>query len=346
MVDALIDELEMRKAYLGSQSISTIYFGGGSPSILGAELLGKILFKVRKWFRVEDLPEITLEANPDDMTSEALRDWKNLGVNRLSVGIQSFMDDRLKTMNRAHNADESMHCIALAQNGGFDNFSIDLIYGLPKMTPEEWQGQIDQALSLGVQHISAYCLTIEPKTVFGKLHERGEMKAVDDDAASSQFFSLRNSLLAAGFDHYEVSNFGLPNFHSKHNSAYWSGAHYLGIGPSAHSFDGKSRQWNVSNNSKYMKSVEGGSLEAEQEYLSAANLFNERVMTGLRTSAGIDTKHLRLITEFDINTLFKDQIQEYCLEGSMRVHKDHIILTPQGLLQADGIASELFIIEP
>ena len=345
MVDALIDEFEMRKAYLGGQPISTIYFGGGSPSILGVELLGKILFKVRECFRIEDLPEITLEANPDDMTVEALRDWKSLGVNRLSVGIQSFLDDRLKAMNRAHNADESMRCIALAQNGGFDNFSIDLIYGLPKMTPEEWQEQIDQALSLGVQHISAYCLTIEPKTVFGKLHERGEMTAVDDESASGQFFSLRNSLLEAGFDHYEVSNFGLPNFHSKHNSAYWSGAHYLGIGPSAHSFDGKSRRWNVSNNSKYMKSIESGSLEAEEEDMSAANLFNERVMTGLRTSAGIDTKNIFMITEFDIRALFKDQIQAYCLEGSMRIKEDHIVLTPKGLLQADGIASELFIID-
>lgn len=345
MVDALISELEIRKDYLGDQPIGTVYFGGGSPSILGKDLLERILKAIESKFQVKHGSEITLEANPDDMTPESLKAWLGLGINRLSVGIQSFLDDRLTAMNRAHNAKESLQCISLAQEIGFDNFSIDLIYGLPKMTADEWQSQIAQALRLGVQHISAYCLTIEPNTVFGKLHERGELQPADDDAASSQFLALRNALTQVGFDHYEVSNFGLPAFHSKHNSAYWSGSHYLGIGPSAHSFDGLSRQWNVANNGRYMKGLEEGVLNFEHESMSAANLFNERVMTGLRTSTGIDTKRLQFMTEFDIMALFQSQIKEYCIQGSMRIQDGHLILTPQGLLRADGIASELFIID-
>jgi putative oxygen-independent coproporphyrinogen III oxidase len=345
MVDALLLELDQRSDYLGTKDIATVYFGGGSPSILGQDLLQKILDHVRAKFSVDPNAEITLEANPDDMTPSSLEGWSKLGVNRLSVGIQSFIDDRLTAMNRAHNSHESLQCISLAQAAGFDNLSIDLIYGLPGMSEQEWDGQLARALELNIQHISAYCLTIEPETVFGKMHERGELKALDEDAAASQFLAMREATSKAGFDHYEVSNFGLSDFHSKHNSAYWSGEHYLGIGPSAHSFNGKSRQWSVSNNGRYMKSLEAGELDFEMESMSSSDLFNERVMTGLRTSIGLDASRLMELTGFDIEILSQNQIRDFVDQGLMLVESNRIKLTPSGLLQADGIASEMFIID-
>ena len=345
MVDALLLELDQRSDYLGTKAIVTIYFGGGSPSILGHDLLQKIIAHIKANFIVDPNAEISLEANPDDMTSSSLEGWRKLGVNRLSVGVQSFIDERLIAMNRAHSSEESLKCISLAQAAGFDNLSIDLIYGLSGMSEEEWESQLKRALELNIQHISAYCLTIEPGTVFGKMHERGELTALDEDAAASQFLTMREATNKAGFDHYEVSNFGLPGFHSKHNSAYWSGEYYLGLGPSAHSFNGKSRQWSVSNNARYMKSLEAGELNFEIEAMSSANLFNERVMTGLRTRIGLDATRLQELTGFDIKALSENQIKRFANQGLMLVEDNRIRLTPSGLLQADGIASEMFIID-
>lgn len=345
MTDAIILEIEKRASYLRGQSLDTIYFGGGSPSILGVDHLRKILTTIYDHFDVANGAEITLEANPDDMGEQPLEQWAELGVNRLSVGIQSFIDERLREMNRAHNAEESTACIKKAHAAGYDDISIDLIYGLAEMTESEWSDQLNIALSLDIQHISAYCLTIEPQTVFGKRLERGELCPVNDDAASNQFLAMRDRLISAGFNHYEVSNFGLPDFYSRHNSAYWSGAHYLGVGPSAHSFDGRSRQWNISNNPLYMKGLEADELPCEIEQMTPANLYNERVMTGLRTSGGLDVRRLQMLTEYNIMDRSKATIQQLILQGLMRVQDDHLILNPEGLLQADRIASELFIID-
>lgn len=343
MVDAICQEAVLRKDYLQGQSISTVYFGGGTPSLLSKAEFEKILSTLRSLFAVEDEVELTVEANPDDLTREKLIELKALGVNRLSIGIQSFIDYDLEFMNRAHSAQQAMQCVKLAQQVGITNISIDLIYGTPTLDDMDWVDNIERAVKMGVQHISPYALTVEPKTVLAHQIKTGQSPAVDDEKASRHFTILTKHLAKAGFEHYEISNFALPGYRSKHNSSYWSGQWYLGLGPSAHSFNGKSRQYNVSNNAVYIKEVKEGTIPAEVEMLSTADRYNEYVMTALRRIEGIDLNK--------VNQDFGQQYLELCLnEAAQYVECDRLLLkhnkltlTPNGKFFADGIASALFV---
>ena len=289
ILSAIIHELELRRDYLGDSSIDTIYIGGGTPSVYSAEDLQSMINKIGTLWNISNIKEITMEANPDDLTPDYLLKLKDSSINRLSIGIQSFDDDLLKFMNRRHNGIEAVNVVKSAQRVGFDNITIDLMYGIHGMSNDMWINTIKQALDLGVQHISAYHLTIEPKTVFGIREKRGELTPVDESVGAEQYDILHNMLEAAGFDHYEVSNFAKRDFRAKHNSSYWSGSKYLGVGPSAHSFNGDSREWNISSLDGYLKGYADGS-SLEQEILSDIDIQNEYVMTRFRTKEGISLK--------------------------------------------------------
>jgi len=282
MIDALVKEIELRKSELGSENIETVYFGGGTPSVLSVEEINKILDAVGRNFTMIANPEITLEANPDDLSKEKIKELSQTPINRLSIGVQSFFDDDLQMMNRSHNAQNAYESVAEARNF-FDNITLDLIYGIPNMSIDKWEANISKALELKVPHISSYALTVEPKTALQHLIQQGKISSPDDGLAHEHFLHLVKTLEANGFVHYELSNFGLPDYFSRNNSAYWQGKKYLGIGPSAHSFDGTSRSWNVANNVRYIQQIQKGVLPSEKEYLSLPDRYNEYVMTGLRT---------------------------------------------------------------
>ncbi len=345
MLDALHRELSARASYLENQEIETIYLGGGTPSMLSADELQRLLDVVFKNFRMTSTPEITLEANPDDLTYFKILELKRTPINRLSIGVQSFRDEDLQWMNRAHTSTQADYAVKCAQDRGFDNITIDLIYSVPGLSAQAWQHNIEKALDLEVQHISAYSLTIEPKTVLGNQWAKGELHPAPDEVSEEQFRVLRQMLLRAGFEHYEVSNFCRPGMHSRHNSSYWKGAHYLGVGPSAHSFNGSSRQWNVANNAKYISGITTGTPSFEIEQLSDTMRFNEYLMTGLRTQWGIDLSHIK--QEFGIDLLQREQTQleSFMQQGLLIEAENHIRLTESGLLRADRIASDLFIVE-
>ncbi|MFZ9029473.1 MAG: radical SAM family heme chaperone HemW [Crocinitomicaceae bacterium] len=343
MVDAIVKEAYSRAPELSDESVKTVYFGGGTPSVLNADELHRILKNVRENYAVDENVEITLEANPDDINIELLKIWKEEGVNRLSIGVQSFRSEDLEWMNRSHSAEQSVNAVKLAQREGFDNITIDLIYGLPNMSMTEWEAQLDQAIALNVPHISAYCLTVEPNTALAHLTKTGKIVTPGDQVQSEEFLMLRKKLLDARFIQYEVSNFGKEGFESQHNSAYWKNEKYLGIGPSAHSFDGVSRRWNVSNNQRYMSALETEDDYFEVETLSPTDKFNELLLTGLRTIYGVD-KTL-LFKEVSPTTSFETQIDEYKSKGWLVEEHDKYLLTPEGLLFADQIASELFLLE-
>ena len=274
---AMLKELEMRKGFLNNEPVETIYFGGGSPSLLPKQYLQQFINAALEIAPGPDKKEITLEANPDDMSLEKLQDWKDVGVNRLSVGIQSFRDEDLQWMNRAHNAMEALSCIQKAKEVGFSNISIDLIYGIPDQSIETWKENLDRAIEADIQHISAYCLTIEKNTVFGKWKEQKKISEAPDEKTEQEFFMLKDHLNKAGFEHYEISNFAKPNSLSQHNTNYWRRKPYLGIGPSAHSFNGDQRLWNVRNNQVYIRSLDQGKLPIETEDLSTQNMYNEMI---------------------------------------------------------------------
>ncbi len=343
LVDCLIKEIGLRKDYT-TETIETIYFGGGTPSILSAEQIQRILLAVKENYIVSNDAEITLESNPDDIAADKLLQWKAMGINRLSIGIQSFREEDLLWMNRAHNASQAYDCIKLAQEFGFNNITIDLIYGVPNLSDEQWKENINTALSLNISHLSCYALTVEPKTALDKLIQTKKKEAVDTDKQANHFLILMEALNNAGFEHYEISNFAKPGYRSKHNSSYWQGKHYIGIGPSAHSFNGDSRQWNIANNALYIQSINSNILPSEIETLTLHQQFNEYVMTALRTIDGIDLNYLTerygnakyLHTTMEI-TKWKDQ-------GLAIVSEKNIKLTSSGKLMADGIASDLFII--
>lgn len=343
MVDAIVKEAYSRAPELSDESVKTVYFGGGTPSVLNADELHRILKNVRENYAVDENVEITLEANPDDINIELLKIWKEEGVNRLSIGVQSFRSEDLEWMNRSHSAEQSVNAVKLAQREGFDNITIDLIYGLPNMSMTEWEAQLDQAIALNVPHISAYCLTVEPNTALAHLTKTGKIVTPGDQVQSEEFLMLRKKLLDARFIQYEVSNFGKEGFESQHNSAYWKNEKYLGIGPSAHSFDGVSRRWNVSHNQRYMSALETEDDYFEVETLSPTDKFNELLLTGLRTIYGVD-KTL-LFKEVSPTTSFETQIDEYKSKGWLVEEHDKYLLTPEGLLFADQIASELFLLE-
>lgn len=333
-------ELKERKGELKGMLPESVYFGGGTPSILPDQLMGQIFSAVRQHFDLSQVKEITLEANPDDITAEKVQFWKSLGVNRLSIGIQSFDEVDLRWMNRAHTSEQSLNSIRTAQKNGISNLTIDLMYGLPEMSPERWKKQIQTAIDTGIQHISAYCLTVEERTALYKKVQREELIPSDQDLQSEQFDILINTLMENGFLHYEISNFGKPGFLAIHNSNYWKGEYYLGIGPSAHSFDGTSRTWNVSNNLTYMKELENGVIPYEREVLTAGNRFNELLLTGLRTMWGVDLEKLGEILE--ISKEFNSKVEYYCRKNWMMREGTIIRLTRNGKHYADAIAEDLF----
>lgn len=351
MVFAIAKELQMRKSEFKDEIVETIYFGGGTPSVLTTAEIEFLISEVYKNYEVDENPEITLEANPDDLSSERIIELAKSPINRLSIGIQSFFEDDLVMMNRAHNSAESKKCLEEATQY-FDNISLDLIYGIPdssqngeqakQMSNEKWRQNIETALSFGIPHISSYALTVEPKTALSKLIQTGKIAKPNDESAQEHFAILVKTLEANDFIHYELSNFGKANYFSKNNSAYWLGKKYIGIGPSAHSYDGVSRSWNVSNNSLYLKSIQEDKLPNEIEILSITDRYNEYIMTGLRTIWGVSLD--RIETEFGreyLNYLQK-QAQKFINDDLLFIDNGILKPTQKGKFLTDGIASDLF----
>jgi oxygen-independent coproporphyrinogen-3 oxidase len=341
MVLAIAKEIEMRAGEFDSAIVETIYFGGGTPSVLTSEEINFLIAEVYKNYSVSENPEITLEANPDDLSSERIIELSKSKINRLSIGIQSFFEEDLQLMNRAHNSAEAKKCLKEATQY-FDNISLDLIYGIPGMSNEKWKQNIETALSFGIPHISSYALTVEPKTALNKLIQTGKIAAPKDEVAQEHFAILVETLEANDFIHYELSNFGKTNYFSKNNSAYWLGKKYLGIGPSAHSYNGVSRSWNVSNNSIYLKSIQENKLPNEIEILSTADRYNEYIMTGLRTIWGVSLN--RIETEFGVDYLkyLNKQAQKFLDDNLLSIENNILKPTPKGKFLTDGIASDLF----
>ena len=342
MVLALAKEIQMRKSE-NSEVVETIYFGGGTPSVLTNEELNFLIEEVYSNFRVAENPEITLEANPDDLSEERIKELSKTRINRLSIGIQSFFEEDLKMMNRAHNSAEAKKSLQIATQY-FDNISIDLIYGIPGLNNEMWRENIQTALDFGVPHISSYALTVEPKTALKKLIQTGKIAEPKDDSAQEHFQILVDVLQENEFIHYELSNFGKENYFSKNNSAYWLGKKYIGIGPSAHSYDGVSRSWNLANNSIYLKEIQGDKLPNEVEFLSKEDRYNEYVMTGLRTIWGISLD--RIETEFGdkfLNYLVQ-QADKFLADDLLSIENNILKTTRKGKFLADGIASDLFML--
>ncbi|HLV64142.1 radical SAM family heme chaperone HemW [Galbibacter sp.] len=345
LVDALAKEILLRRDTF-DHTIDTIYFGGGTPSLLPAQQIEFLINEVYKRYAVNPTPEITLEANPDDLDEPKIKALKNIGINRLSLGIQSFNNQDLKLMNRAHSAEESLHCLKIATKY-FENISIDLIYGVQYMTIDRWRKNIQTVLDFNIPHISSYALTIEPKTALASRIRSGQLPHVDDALAASHFEILIEQLIAQGYIHYELSNFGKPGYFSKNNTAYWLGKKYLGIGPSAHSYDGNNRSWNISNNTLYIKSLDNDTVPSEEEVLSTIDRYNEAIMTGLRTMWGVSL--------FKIENKFGAQYHRYLLKQSKRYIESGLLqidqesktikATPKGKFLTDGIASDLFFVE-
>jgi oxygen-independent coproporphyrinogen-3 oxidase len=353
MVLAIAKELQMRKREFENELVETIYFGGGTPSRLQIADLRLQIDMIYKNYKVAQNPEITLEANPDDLSEDYLIELSKIGINRLSIGIQSFFEDDLVMMNRAHNSEEAQKCLELATKY-FDNISLDLIYGIPdssqngvqaqQMSNEKWKQNIETALSFGIPHISSYALTVEPKTALNKLIQTGKIAKPNDESAQEHFAILVEALEANDFIHYELSNFGKANYFSKNNSAYWLGKKYIGIGPSAHSYDGVSRSWNVSNNSLYLKSIQEDKLPSEIEILTITDRYNEYIMTGLRTIWGVSLS--RIETEFGIEYLayLNKQAQKFLIDDLLSIENNILKPTKKGKFLTDGIASDLFFI--
>ncbi len=343
MILALANELKLRKTEFENEIVETIYFGGGTPSILQIADLRFLIESVYDNYSIIENPEITLEANPDDLSEDRIIELSRTKINRLSIGIQSFFEDDLKLMNRAHNAEEAIKCLEIATQY-FDNISLDLIYGIPGMTSEIWKKNIEIALSFGLPHISSYALTVEPKTALHKLIQNGAIKNPKDEVAQEHFSILVELLEANDFIHYELSNFGKVNYFSKNNSSYWLGKKYIGIGPSAHSYNRISRSWNVSNNSLYIKAIQENQLPNEVETLTISDRYNEYIMTGLRTIWGVSLDNIE--TEFGITYLdyLMKQVQKF-LNDDLLILKDNILKpTKKGKFLTDGIASDLFML--
>ncbi len=344
MVSALQKELLLRKDELKNEEVQTIYFGGGTPSVLEIGEINEIIKSVDENYRVIEHPEITMEANPDDLSIKKIKELSDSPINRLSIGIQSFFDQDLKLMNRAHDAKEADLCLNEAKKY-FDNISIDLIYGIPGMTNARWEENINKALSYELPHISSYALTVEPKTALKAFIDKGIIPNVDDEVAEEHFNILCTLLEKEGFINYEISNFGKEGYFSKNNTAYWKGKKYIGIGPSAHSYDGTKRGWNINNNSKYLRSIKENILPLEEEVLSKTDRYNEYVMTALRTIWGVSWDKIR--NEFGTNyyEYLLDQSDRYIKEKLLVTEGDKLSVTKKGKFLCDGIASDLFMIK-
>lgn len=343
LINALVKELQLRKNEFAEQKVKTIYFGGGTPSLLSTKEIDRLVETVFQNYTVDNIPEITLEANPDDLTEERIVQLSKSPINRLSIGVQSFFNHDLKMMNRAHDASEAEKSIALATTY-FDNISIDLIYGIPGATDEQWVLNIEKALRFNIPHISSYALTIEPKTALASFIEKGIIADVDDEQAERQFQILVSKLDAAGFVNYETSNFGKLGYFSINNTAYWQGKTYMGIGPSAHSFDGKRRGWNIRNNSKYIQKIVQSELPITYEVLSNIDRYNEYVMTGLRTIWGVSFNRIK--KEFGAQYLayITEHSKRFINEGLLELTDNKLLTTSKGKFLADGIAAELFML--
>jgi oxygen-independent coproporphyrinogen-3 oxidase len=358
LLTALLREIELQKDYFTSPPnpsppeaewgvgephvIDTIYFGGGTPSLLSISDLRPLIEKLREAFHVSDTAEITLEANPDDIDEEKLAGWKEIGINRLSIGVQSFFEEDLQWMNRAHDAQQAIDNLQLAIKQ-FDNITIDLIYGHPLLTNEKWKQNVDNVISLNIPHISCYALTVEPKTPLDKMIKEKKKENVQQEKQAEQFLLLMQWLEEVGYDHYEISNFAKPGFRSKHNSSYWQGKKYLGLGPSAHSFNGVSRQWNISNNNVYIEALSKNQIPFEKEILTDVQKLNEYIMTSLRTVEGLDLRKVSSQQSVIGSQELLIKSQRFIRQGKMIEENNFLKLTKEGKLFADGIAAELFI---
>ncbi len=341
-LNALEMEIQLRKDYLQVE-IQTVYFGGGTPSILGASELKRILDTLRSHFIFSENIECTLEANPDDLDEAKLTELKELGINRLSIGIQSYHDSYLRFFNRAHDAQMARDCMPAARNAGFENISIDLIFGIPDQSLGQLKSDLEQAVQSNPDHISIYGLTIEEKTAFGNWYKKGKLKPLDEESSADQFELIMAFLKDHGFHQYEISNFAKPRFESKHNSSYWSGQHYLGLGPSAHSYNGATRQHNIPNNSRYSKSLEEGTVPATVETLTATDKINETILTRLRTSAGLDLEWLHHSLGHDLESNKPSELGSFIQSGWLQLEDNKLYLTDAGKLLADEITEKLII---
>ncbi len=343
LIEQLCKEIEYRKDYLSSQVLQSIYFGGGTPSLLSMQDLHQILETVYHHFTVMPEAEITLEANPDDLHRDKLRDLQAAGINRLSLGIQSFFDEDLLYMNRSHNASQALQCLNDIAATGFDSFSADLIFGYPLLSDDKWQSNIQTLLDARAPHISGYAMTVEPKTALASFIKKKQEPPIDSSQAARQFETLMDQLESAGYEHYEISNYALPKKRAIHNSSYWKGEPYLGIGPSAHSFDGESRQWNVANNALYIRSLLAGQIPYEKEMLSDSEKCNEQIMIRLRTIEGLDTLIVKeFLSENDYQQWSKTR-NRLLQEDYLYAHQSQLFLSRKGKLFADYVAAELFV---
>ena len=340
---ALKKEIELQKDYLGKETISTIYFGGGTPSLLSEAELMSVFEMLHREFVIAPTAEITLEANPDDITKEKINELKHTPVNRLSMGIQSFFDEDLKLMNRANTSKEAETAVKLSQDKGFENITIDLIYGIPTLSNQNWKHNLNTTFDLDVKHISAYCLTVEPKTALAHQIKTGKISNVDEQQSSEHFEMMLEEMNTHGFTQYEISNFCKPGFHSKHNSSYWLKENYLGLGPSAHSFNGTSRQWNISNNPLYIQALLKGEMNFEKEELTSNQRYNEYVLTSLRTMWGSDLGYIEKVFGIPYLTHCMAEARPYLESKKLLLKENKLFLSDQGKLFADKIASDLFL---
>lgn len=341
LLQALVKEIIRQKTYLDNETVETIYFGGGTPSILSAGELNMLIGTITGLHTVAANAEITIEANPDDLDKAKLQALKQTDINRFSIGIQSFFDEDLMWMNRVHRAAEAESAVKRAQDTGFENITVDLIYGYPLLNDTKWKHNLDKVFELDIPHVSSYSMTVEPKTALASFIKKKKQPAMDDQQSAEQFIVLVDAMQTHGFEHYEISNFCKPGHYSRHNSNYWRGVKYLGIGPSAHSYNGETRRWNVANNAKYMQSLEKGEISSETELLTEADRLNEYIMTSLRTMWGLHLDKLNAIAAGAENELIKSA-QRYFENGWIEQKENVIYLTPTGKLYADNIASGLF----
>jgi oxygen-independent coproporphyrinogen-3 oxidase len=344
MIQALCKELVFKKEYLGKVVIETIYFGGGTPSILNQKQLELLFSCLHENYTISPNAEISLEANPEDITEQLLRSWNKIGINRLSIGIQSFQDNYLQWMNRNHLSNDAINSVGLAKKNGFENISIDLIYGLPNSSLEQWKREIDTAISLNVVHISTYCLTIEERTALIKLVKKGDVQLISEDEVEQQMLYLMNKLESVGFEQYEISNFCKPQFESKHNSSYWKHTSYIGIGPGAHSYNRKNRQHNIANNALYIKYINAANMDliTTTEDLSDIDHYNEYILTRIRTKWGISINELNTLLPLHSTALISI-LDALCINDFIYLHEDYYKLTQKGRLLADEITLKLMV---
>lgn len=345
VLQAMQKELEIRASYLEDKELHSIYFGGGTPSVLEADEISQLIDQVGLYFEIASDAEITLEANPDDLDKTKVRALRNTPINRFSIGIQSFYEEDLKWMNRAHNAVEAASSIMRVQDAGFENITCDLIYGYPLLTNEKWASNMQRLIDFDIPHISSYAMTVESRTALDHFIKQGKTASLNEEQSAEQMLMLIDTLIANGFEHYEISNFAKPGKYAQHNTNYWRGKHYLGIGPSAHSFNGTSRAWNVANNAKYIAGVEEGPLHIETEQLSLEDRVNEYIMTSLRTMWGIDLNKVKNEFGIDARNYLEREVRQFVEKREVEL-ADHVIrLTSTGKLVADHIASTLFLVD-